>query len=81
MSSHRAVLAFFTDKVPVLRLSTSYASALKFIGSFFGAHTPIFVVTKHMGVLTFHAFSGLSHPEIRRVACNTDIVWREVWSL
>ena len=75
MSSHRAIFTSFADEVPVLGLSTSYASALKFVRRFLRTHTPVFVVTEHMCVLALHALSGFRHPKIGRVACNADVVW------
>ena len=49
--------------------------------SFLWTNASVFVVTEHMAVLAFHAFSGLSNPEVRRVTPYADIICCQVWSL
>ena len=81
MGSQWTVLASFIYEVPILRFSTSYAFSFEFIRSFLRTNASVFVITEHMAVLTFHAFSGLSNPEVRRVTPYADIICCQVWSL
>ena len=75
MSSRRTILAFFVNKVPILRFSASYTFSFILVRRLFWTDASVLVVAEDMGILAFHTLSGFRNPEVWRITFNAKAVW------
>ncbi len=74
MSSRRTFITFLADEIPILWFNASDTSSFELIWCLFRTYTSVLIIVVNMRVLTSHTFPCLGHPEVRRVAFDTNII-------